>query len=598
MIEYYQQQLNNTTAQITRYSQLVNRYSLSRLVVILAGLALLFFSFKFDNIWFSLTLALFIAILFGWLVKSQMAFEVQKDYFLTMKAVLENELSECEFRESIYSDGSQFIDDHHPYSSDLDVFGPRSLFQMINRCATNLGVNELANWLKAPAEIVAIEGRQEAVKELSEMHTWRLHFQTVLFFCLKLDNDIVSNLHSYLKQPIQRNKALRAYVKVAPFVFLGFLALAVFIPKMLALLFIVSLIHVGIIVSHQLYINKTDAQIGKIGKTLSKFSEAFKTIEDEKWQSSLCIHLADDFKTNSGKGVSGSIKELAGLIKKLDYRLNVYVAVVLNAVFLWDLKQVFAIEDWKKSNTANIDEAFHVLAKFEVLNSLASLSANNNKWIYPIVTKSENYLLEARDLGHPLIAESFRITNDYALINERKIDIITGSNMAGKSTFLRTIGINAVMALCGAPVCAAQMRLSPMHLITYMRIRDSLNESTSTFKAELNRLQMVLETVPQKTNAFFLVDEMLRGTNSVDKYRGSKAVVEKLIASNGVGIVATHDLQIAHLIQKYPSYIRNYYFDIEVRNGAMVFDYKLKDGECKTFNASLLLKQIGVEIEE
>jgi len=169
--------------------------------------------------------------------------------------------------------------------------------------------------------------------------------------------------------------------------------------------------------------------------------------------------------------------------------------------------------------------------------------------------------------------------------------------MAGKSTFLRTIGINTVLALCGAPVCAAEMKVSVITIITYMRIKDSLNESTSTFKAELDRLQMLLKAVESDQKVFFLIDEMLRGTNSVDKYRGSKAVIEQLIKKKGVGMVATHDLQIAELEAAHPDYVRNFYFDIKVKDGEMLFDYKLKHGECKTFNASLLLKQIGIEVE-
>lgn len=169
--------------------------------------------------------------------------------------------------------------------------------------------------------------------------------------------------------------------------------------------------------------------------------------------------------------------------------------------------------------------------------------------------------------------------------------------MAGKSTFLRTLGINTVLALAGAPVCAKSMRVSVVTIISYMRIKDSLNESTSTFKAELDRLQMLLAAVAGHEKVYFLIDEMLRGTNSVDKYKGSKAVIEQLISKKGVGLVATHDLQIAQLEQKYPDYVRNFYFDIQVVDGEMLFDYKIKHGECKTFNASLLLKQIGIDVD-
>ena len=237
-----------------------------------------------------------------------------------------------------------------------------------------------------------------------------------------------------------------------------------------------------------------------------------------------------------------------------------------------------------------------MIAEFEALISLSSLAINYPEWAFPQIADGEAYTITAKNIAHPLISNKYSVTNNYELNDAFKIDIITGSNMAGKSTFLRTIGINTVLALSGAPVCADDMTVSVITIVSYMRIKDSLNESTSTFKAELDRLQMLLAAVENEPKVFFLIDEMLRGTNSVDKYLGSKAVIEQLISKKGVGMVATHDLQIAELEKKYPDYIRNFYFDIQVVNGEMLFDYKMKHGECKTFNASLLLKQIGIDV--
>jgi DNA mismatch repair ATPase MutS len=272
------------------------------------------------------------------------------------------------------------------------------------------------------------------------------------------------------------------------------------------------------------------------------------------------------------------------------------VGFVLNVFLLWALKQTIAIEQWKRDNHENLEDAFAVIAEFEALASIAGLQFNYPEWSTPTIEDGEAYTLIAKNLAHPLINSKSRVTNDYELTDDFKIDIITGSNMAGKSTFLRTIGINTVLALCGAPVCADNLLISVMTMVTYMRIKDSLNESTSTFKAELDRLQMLLAAVKQEYKVFFLIDEMLRGTNSVDKYLGSKAVIEQLIAKKAVGMVATHDLEIAKLETAYPDYVRNFYFDIQVIDGEMLFDYKMKHGECKTFNATLLLKQIGIDI--
>ncbi|MBC7400395.1 MAG: DNA mismatch repair protein MutS, partial [Mucilaginibacter sp.] len=287
---------------------------------------------------------------------------------------------------------------------------------------------------------------------------------------------------------------------------------------------------------------------------------------------------------------------LAKLIDKLSYNLIMVVGFILNVFLLWALKQTIAIEQWKRNNHENLEDAFDVIAEFEALSSIAGLEFNYPEWTTPKIEDGEAYTLVAKAIAHPLISSKNRVTNDYELTDTFKIDIITGSNMAGKSTFLRTIGVNTVLALCGAPVCAESMRVSVITMVSYMRIKDSLNESTSTFKAELDRLQMLLAAVKEEYKVFFLIDEMLRGTNSVDKYLGSKAVIEQLISKHGVGMVATHDLEMAKLETAHPDYVRNYHFDIQVIKGEMLFDYKMKHGECKTFNATLLLKQIGINI--
>src|SRR3546814_392807 len=205
-----------------------------------------------------------------------------------------------------------------------------------------------------------------------------------------------------------------------------------------------------------------------------------------------------------------------------------------------------------------------VVAEFEVLVGLATLRRNHPQWAFPEVVASSRPLVAATGLSHPLITPHTAVPNDYAM-DGHWVALITGSNMAGKSTFLRVIGSNAVLAFCGAPICGSAMRLSVFHVVSYMRIADSLNESTSTFKAELNRIERVLKAVRSQPDTFFLIDEMLRGTNSKDKYLGSKAIIKQLIADGGVGMVATHDLQLAKLAAEYPDRLANFHFDIQVQ---------------------------------
>ena len=533
---------------------------------------------------------------FMWMVSRQSQFEMQKQYFLDLKKVNNNEIGSITTHTNLYNNGRAFGSDKHFYSADLDIFGDASLYQLVNRAATSTGVHKLAAWLNAPADKATIVLRQDAVKELSSKTSWKLQLQARLVFANTEDVNQLQRLFKFLHLPLDMpgEKGLAVYSKIAPYLLVVAIALAHFYPVLNVVYILVGLTNLGIVFSKAAYIRKADLIAGKIGDVLGNYAIVFEQLEREKWQSVYCSSQVQ--KIIAGN-TSGKIKELAGLINKLNYHLNMIVGFVLNVLLLWDIRQIIAIENWKRNNQENLEIAFDVIAEFEALISLSSLAVNYPEWCYPEVLDNTGYTLTATQLAHPLISQNKRIENNYELKDTYKIDIITGSNMAGKSTFLRTIGINSVLALCGAPVCAAVMSVSVMTMVSYMRIKDSLNESTSTFKAELDRLQMLLAAVDSDQKVFFLIDEMLRGTNSVDKYLGSKAVIEQLIKKRGVGMVATHDLQIAQLETKYPDYVRNFYFDIQVKDGEMLFDYKIKPGECKTFNATLLLKQIGIDVE-
>jgi len=341
------------------------------------------------------------------------------------------------------------------------------------------------------------------------------------------------------------------------------------------------------------------SRIDKIGAVLGSYAEAIQSIESKEWKSSSMLGIAGELKQHQGAdSISLAFKKLAGLINNLDARNNVFVGIFLNLFLLWDFRQVLAIVDWKNKYEHEILNSFDTLAKVEAVTSLAIWKRNHPTYIDPIIL--DNPLqdkINAQGLYHPLIPIDQVVANDYNSMDHR-IALVTGSNMAGKSTFLRTVGINAILAYAGAAVAATSFQLPIYKLISYMRIKDNLNESTSTFKAELNRMKFILDTVSLHSDSFFLIDEMLRGTNSVDKYLGSRAIIKKLVRLNGKGMVATHDLQLSSLQEEFPRDIKNYHFDIRVDEGQMLFDYKLKIGECKIFNASLLLKGIGVDINE
>ncbi|AYL98969.1 MutS-related protein [Mucilaginibacter celer] len=595
IITDYTQRAAAAAAEASKYKKLANTYSLFRLCVFLMVGVSIAIAIHFDDFSIIAVACVLLVLAFAWLVARQSRFEKQKQYYDDLQRINENEIASIQTHANIYLDGARYADEKHFYTSDLDIYGKASLYQLINRSATTPGSDKLAAWLNAPADKNTALQRQEAVKEIAAKNSWKLDLQTRLVFAVKQDTDQLKNLFKYLRIPLNMpgEKWLSSYAKIAPYLFTALLIAACFYGPAKPAAIAVGLFNMGMVFSKAAYIRKADLIAGKIGSTLTNYAEAFQCIEEQQWQAAYNNALAQQLKTNK---TSAKIKELAELINKLNYHLNLIVGFALNLFFLWDIRQIIAIENWKRQNQESLETAFDVIAEFEALMSLSSLAVNYPDWCFPVIDDREGYTLSAKAIAHPLINPAKRIENDYDLENTFKVDIITGSNMAGKSTFLRTIGINTVLALSGAPVCAQSMQVSVITIISYMRIKDSLNESTSTFKAELDRLQMLLTAVQNHPKIFFLIDEMLRGTNSVDKYLGSKAVIEQLISKKAVGMVATHDLQIAQLETKYPDYVRNFYFDIQVVNGEMLFDYKIKHGECKTFNASLLLKQIGIEV--
>lgn len=592
--DYYQAELKGCAAEIKHYGKLINKYSILRLFLLIAGIFLFYQSLKIDQSWFPVLVFFSVIFVFASLVRKQNQFEKRRNFFRDLSKIHHNELNSLDRKENIYPVGSEWTDDLHPYTSDLDIFGRSSLFELMNRCATVAGNAKLAGWLKKAAPADVIRERQRAVQELSSRQGWKSDFQAVLLFNNGAAHDHAADLFQYMREGAGTcSNWLKIYIRWIPAVFFATALLSWYISFFLLPLISFGIVNLLLMQNFNARVMKTESLIGKMSKILERFSEALSAIKKENWEADLLVQLSADLKDDQKGKLPEQIKSLSVLINKLNLGLST-IGPLLNFIMAWNIRQLLAIEGWKQENKLNIEGAFDMIATFEALVSLSSLNTNYPSWTFPSISEQQHYTLNVKAIWHPLIPSELRIVNDFELNNERKIDIITGSNMAGKSTFLRTLGINIVLALSGAPVCAQMMELCPVLVFSYMRIRDSLNESTSTFKAELDRLQALLEILNTEAKVYFLIDEMLRGTNSVDKFLGSKAIIERLISQKAVGIIATHDLQIAELEEKYPDYIRNFHFDIQVEGEDMKFDYKLKKGECRTFNAQMLLKRIGI----
>lgn len=585
-------QLTNQLGQLTKTKTTL---AWLRLISFLAAVVLLWLLWPQG---LPVALAVFAIVFAGFL------FIVSKD--LTNKAAIDNsllllrinkeELSFLDHQYTGFPDGSNLKPALHHYANDLDIFGRASLYQYINRTTSQQGNQLLATWLLTPASATVITKRQEAVKELTEEQEWRQQLQAYgLSKQLTLKTE--ENIASWLRE---ENRFInRLHWKILRFLLpaLSITCLALYLNDNIAeqSFYSLMLLFLAISLGISKKIMPAWTKLGKITAELETLSESISLVEKHSFESPLLQQLKKTFSPANGQTASSNIRALKKILDRLDYRLNPIVFIPLSIFLCWDLQQIFALENWKKKNQRQLSDWFASLAELEALSTAGNISFNHPEWCFAELA-AEEAIFKAAEMGHPLIPAGKRINNSFTTTGINKISLITGSNMAGKSTFLRSTGINIVLAMMGAPVCASSLTLSPVKVMSSMRISDNLEESTSTFYAELKKLKEVIEAVNKNEKVFLLLDEILRGTNSADRHAGSKALIKQLIQHKAVGMVATHDLELAKLEIEYPGNIHNYHFDVQVANDELYFDYKLKEGVCQSMNASILMKKIGIEL--
>ncbi len=494
-----------------------------------------------------------------------------------------------------FESGQEFFDALHPYTMDLDIFGDYSFFQYMSRCTTAIGKKRLSHYLENVAPVSEIILRQEAINELSQKLEWRQHFQA---YGMASTDDIryIDALKSWLEDPIfvNNNKLLKAALWLAPiWMILGIYLYVMYLPTYIALLFLVP---PGLILKSTLeQVNQAQARTENAGKMLAYYSGMISHIEQESFQSAKLQHIQQTFLNKENRNASVSIKRLSYIISQLNLRLNIF-AILINLFALWDLHWVNKLEQWKAVEKEKLPDWFGALAEMEALLSFAGLYYNNPEFHFPEI--QEDHHLEGVALGHPLLDAKKRVCNDLETPTHGHLKLITGSNMAGKSTFLRTVGINIVLAMAGSPVCAKKLKLPPLQVYSSMRTQDALHESTSSFYAELKRLKVIIEAVENGDNIYFLMDEILKGTNSRDRHTGSKALISQLIKSKGAGIIATHDLELGELEAHSGGSVENLCLEVEVKGSELLFDYTVKKGVSQSFNATHLMKNMGIRIED
>ncbi len=489
-----------------------------------------------------------------------------------------------------FEDGKDFIQHDHPYSYDLDFFGEKSIFQTLNRTSTFKGKQKLAESLLQILPPNEILETQEAVKELSNNLGWR---QELLALGLMNSDsqDSYESLMEWSRKPTSSlNVVLRVLSFILPLATLISLSVGFFIPNGVFgnITFLLFLVNLAIVGAHTKSIRSELLPATKIEAILRQYSFLLKEIENQSFKSEYLKSLQSEL---TGQGnASRAILQLSLLFGRMEHVTNVFASPLLNGFLQYHLHVLKGFFDWRKKHGSHIEKWLDTIGAFEQLSSLANFSYNNPMFEFPSI--NSDYKIKFEELGHPLLPRSKSVTNSIDFDNHQFF-ILTGSNMSGKSTFLRTVGINMVLGGIGAPVYAQKANIHPLPVLVSMRLSDSLTDSESYFYAEVKRLKSIMDRL-DKEACFILLDEILRGTNSDDKREGTIEVIRKMATKKAYGGIATHDLEVCKVVEEYPDAVVNKRFEVAIVNDELVFDYKLLEGVCQNKSASFIMKKMGV----
>ena len=506
--------------------------------------------------------------------------------------------------------GEHFLDPSHPYSRDLDLFGTGSLFELLCTARTRAGEAALAGWLLAPASVDEIRGRHSAIAELRTRTGLREELAV-------LGEDVRSAVHPDTlaawaeAEPVLRPGPERAVAVGLAAVWLfslvawgvwGWWELALassavnwffnsrFSARVQQIAPVLG-VHAGSAADSPA---RATPSVEAIARDLDVLSAVLERLEREPFSAPKLAGLQSALKVE-GVFPSRAIARLGRLVEYLESRRNQFAAF-LNPFIFWSLQFAFAVEAWRRRFGPSIRGWLAAVGEMEALSALAGYAYEHPADVFPEFTASVQALFQAEGFAHPLIPEDHAVRNDLTLGGELRLMIISGPNMAGKSTFIRAVGINAVLAQCGAPVRARRLRLSPLAVAASICVLDSLQGGISRFYAEITRLKLITELTRGPLPVLFLLDELLNGTNSHDRRIGAEGLVRSLVARGAAGLVTTHDLALAQMVDPFGPRAANFHFEDHLEDSRLRFDYKLTPGVVQTSNALKLMRSIGLEV--
>jgi hypothetical protein len=586
LISFYEKRKGEFSSHIAGLSRKINLISNARLVLAAVIAATIYFGFTNTILLYSL---IFWITFFFILVKRHAQLFDERNHFENLVRINSNEVKGLAGDYSGFAPGLAFLNSHHPYSYDLDIFGEGSVFQIINRSNTLSGVKKFASRLTNPlstrSEIIS---EQEAIRELASKPDFRQHFQAA---GLEMDEQPKDRqqLLDWIAQPnfLFGKKVYQIILIVVPAVTLALVAGWIYSDTFRPFAILFAAFQWAFLGFHLKRVNEFHEYISRKKNILQKYAHLLLRLRDERFSSPLLKSVQDRSREAGTK-----VQALASLVHAFDARLNSMTSIFVNSLLLYDLQCVYRLEKWKSENATDLVSWLEAVSDTEVVSSLANFAFNNPHFHYPEI--NDRLELSAHALGHPLIPEEECVSNDFYLGKNPSVAIVTGANMAGKSTFLRSLGVNLILALNGAPVFAKDFRFPIIKLRTGMRTADSLKDHQSYFYAELDRLKGIMDDLRKDIPLLILLDEILKGTNSTDKQTGSIALVKQLLPHPCLAVIATHDLALGELENEFPGQVKNYCFEANIQNDQLSFDYKLKPGIAQKMNATFLMKKMGI----
>lgn len=496
---------------------------------------------------------------------------------------------------SCSDDGAEFADHHHPYSNDLDIFGPASVFQWLSTARTYTGRNKLEELLSGRKNsLAAIGQRQAAVRELAAK----------LGFCQEIEcaassapeiqlNPVFILSYAETRVSLFLNPAFRLVAFGLPVVMIISLALMAIGQISAQAPLVLASVQIILGWGMRRQVSRCLGRVDSFKEKVAAFRSLFLLIESEELEADLLAELRAALKVQ-GHTASEAMKSLESISAAVDLRHQPLVHFPANAILMWDVLCAIRLEQWKNRYGAAVRGWLESAGTMEALASLAVPGFLHPDWAWPEIS-GEKPMIEARDLGHPLLNPARCVGNDISL--QGRYGIVTGSNMSGKSTWLRAIGVNLALAYAGAPVCAREFRCSLMSVNTSMVIRDDLAGGISTFYAELLRIAMIVEQARRGEPMIYLIDEIFRGTNSLDRIAGARAVLKELVRPHTIGLISTHDFELCDFEQEFPGQFVNCHFEEQYIDGKIHFDYRLRQGRCTTANARFLMQMVGLTVD-